>query len=103
MIDSTIEALITLAEAAKVIPRSRGRKAHLSTVYRWTKPPGCRGVILETIQAGGARCTSREALQRFFLQLSTAGPTDAAPAGRSFARRRRESAEAKRRLIEIGA
>ena len=31
---------------------------------------GVRGVILEALQVGGRRCTSVEALQRFFKALS---------------------------------
>jgi len=66
MIDSASETLISLADAAGELPRRRrGRKAHVSCLYRWSTA-GCRGVVLESIQVGATRCTSREALQRFF-------------------------------------
>src|SRR4051794_33153890 len=70
MIDSTLETLISLADAAKAVPRRRrGRKTHLSTLYRWATV-GVHGVVLETLQCGGSRVTSREALQRFYESLS---------------------------------
>jgi hypothetical protein len=77
MIDTTAEDVLTLAQAADGLPRRRaGRKTDVSTLYRWSTA-GCRGVLLETIQVGGTRCTSREALQRFFERLSRgAGATE---------------------------
>ena len=72
MIDTATETILTLTEAAKRLPRRRrGRKTHLSTLYRWTGP-GCRGVILEHIQIGATRATSVEALQRFFVSFRQA-------------------------------
>src|SRR4028118_20809 len=98
MIDSAAEHLLSLAQAADELPRRRrGRKTHVSTLFRWSTA-GCRGVVLEAIQVGGTRCTSREALQRFFERLSApravgagVGPTSLV---RSTARRRRESERA---------
>src|SRR5215218_9525349 len=75
MIDSASETIISLAQAADGLPRRRrGRKTHVSTLYRWATV-GCRGVVLETIQIGATRCTSREALQRFFEHLSATTPS----------------------------
>jgi hypothetical protein len=69
MIDT--EELLSLTEAAKLLPRRRaGKPAHVSCLYRWTQI-GCRGVRLEFVQVGATRCTSREALSRFFAALST--------------------------------
>jgi hypothetical protein len=74
MIDIKFEKLITLVEATKFVPRRRrGRKPHVSTLYRWASPRGHRGVRLETIRVGGSLCTSIEALQRFFDRLTTVG------------------------------
>lgn len=71
-IDLDCEALITLADAAKLVPTRRGgRPCNVSCVYRWTLQ-GLKGVRLEFIQAGGTRCTSREALARFFQRLTAA-------------------------------
>jgi hypothetical protein len=110
MIDSTSETLISLADAAKAVPRRRrGRKTHLSTIYRWATV-GVRGVVLETLQCGGSRVTSREALQRFYERLSgpdSAGPvgtqSDPIPTRRTAAQRQRDSAKAGRKLAELGA
>ncbi len=78
MIDPFAEQLISLTEAAALLPRRRrGRKPAVATLYRWSTS-GVRGVILETIQVGGTRCTSREALQRFFLALQTVSTSIAA-------------------------
>ena len=69
VIDFRQETLISLAEAAKYIPRGKRKRLHASTVYRWTTN-GVRGVVLESIQCGGTRYTSLEALDRFFKRLS---------------------------------
>src|SRR5262245_57815498 len=110
MIDSTTETLISLTEAAKTVPRRRrGRKPHLSTLYRWATI-GVRGIVLETLQCGGSRVTSREALQRFFERLSGPDPTgpvgshpNPIPARRTATRRQRDSTKAGRKLAEMGA
>lgn len=68
------EKLIPLSAVPR-IPRMRpgrgGKRLHLATVYRWAQH-GIRGIRLETIVAGGVRCTSILALQRFFEQLTAA-------------------------------
>ena len=66
----TTESPITLTQAAAHLPRRRrGRKAAVSTLHRWATR-GLRGVVLETLQVGGSKCTSLAALQRFFDSLS---------------------------------
>ena len=57
------------ASGRRIAPTAGGPEDHVSTLYRWATA-GCRGVVLESIQVGGTRCTSREALQRFFERLS---------------------------------
>src|SRR5689334_22581951 len=70
---------ITLAQAAGELPRRRrGRKIHISTLYRWTVS-GCRGVKLRYSQLGATRCTTREWLSEFFDQLTAASERDPAP------------------------
>ena len=98
-IDPNSETLLSLTEAAKALPSRRGgKKPHVSCLYRWTTA-GCKGVILESIQIGGTRCTSKEALARFFEQLTYAdGPrTDRTPN-----RRQRAAAAAERELEREG-
>lgn len=71
MIDLQTETVVSLSEAAALLPRRRaGKRPHVATLYRWASR-GCRGVVLETIQVGGTLCTSREAVQRFCDRLST--------------------------------
>ena len=107
------ETVLTFAQAADTLPRRRrGRKAHISTLYRWATA-GCKGVVLETIQIGGTRCTSREALQRFFERLSgqndpalthaVAGRVSPVPVLRSAVRRQKDSEQAARLLEAMGA
>jgi len=63
MLNTSHETLLPLTEAARLVRKD------LSTLYRWTRR-GFRGVVLETIQVGGTRNTTREALQRFFERLT---------------------------------
>src|SRR5262249_51854892 len=108
MIDTTTETLIPLTQAAAELPRRRrGRKTNVSTLYRWSTA-GCRGVVLETIQCGATRCTSREALARFFEGLSQ--PRTGGDPGmvqgvrrRTLAQRQRAAEAAGRQLVEMGA
>lgn len=70
MINPNEEQLLSLADAARNLPRRRrGKRPHISTVYRWTTH-GCKGVVLDSVQIGGTRCTSHEALARFFSALT---------------------------------
>jgi hypothetical protein len=100
-IDPTNETLVSLADAARLLPRRRGgRKVHTSTCYRWTVS-GCKGVLLESVQIGGTRCTSKEALARFFQRLTEANAsTRESP--RSPARRRRAAEQAEQQLEREG-
>lgn len=68
-VDVLDEQIVTLKEACKLLPRRNGRRMHVATVYRWSVA-GVRGVVLETIQVGGARCTSLEAIRRFCEELT---------------------------------
>lgn len=104
MIDTNTETLLSFAEATKGLPRRRGgRKPHVSTLYRWADA-GCRGIRLESIQIGGTRCTSAEALQRFFSALTAQAIPGAQPAGtRSTAARDRAYQQAVRELEREGA
>lgn len=87
-IDIQAETVIKLSEATSLVPRlRRGRETHVSTLHRWASR-GLRGVQLETLQVGGTRCTSREALQRFFEALSERSPTSKARTSASAAAER---------------
>jgi hypothetical protein len=72
--DIADEQLISLSEAAKLrsLPRRRGgRRPHISTLFRWASR-GIGGVRLPTLRCGGTLCTSIQAMQWFFEQLTLA-------------------------------
>lgn len=103
MIDPNTEKLLSLAAVPAILPHRRGgKRPHISCIYRWTIR-GCRGVVLESLQVGGTRCTSREALARFFERLTDPGRRDAQPNLRSQAQRDRAVLAAERELEREGA
>jgi hypothetical protein len=76
VIDPCSESLIRLADVPKLkwLPTGRrGRRLHLSTLYRWQQR-GLHGTRLETVQVGGTRCTTEAALLRFFAALQAKDP-----------------------------
>ncbi len=100
MIDIRTDEVITLREAAKMLPkRRRGRKPHVATLHRWASR-GLRGIKLETIQIGGTLCTSPKAMQEFFERL-TKGELDD-PESRPTQGRERHIAEAEDLLDDAG-
>jgi hypothetical protein len=103
MIDALTEYVVSLSDATKLLPARRGgKRPHVSCIYRWTVS-GCKGVVLESVQVGGTRCTSREALARFFQRLGNASGLQADRHNpRSPARRARDVAQADRELIQAG-
>lgn len=105
MIDFTKERMFPLSQAPRRMPRRRsGKRVHTATLYRWAAV-GCRGVILETLQLGGTKCTSREALQRFFERLSNLqSPSHGDIASRENPRQyaQRSEAETERLLDQLG-
>lgn len=66
------EEIISVTEAAKLIPTNRGGRSHASreAVVRWIRE-GKRGIHLEAFQAAGKGWwTSREAVRRFLAKLT---------------------------------
>jgi hypothetical protein len=105
MINIQLEELLTLKDAAQVLPRRRrGRKPHFGTLWRWATS-GLKGVKLETIRVGATLCTSREALQRFSESLTA---LDGQPGAqkklrtRTPAQRKRALAQAEKTLRDAG-
>ena len=79
MISVFDETIITLAQAAAILPRRRaGKKTAVQTLYRWAAK-GHRGVQLEVVKVGATTCTSKQALQRFFNQLTELDHQPVAP------------------------
>ena len=73
------EELLSLRDAARLLPaRRRGKRPHVSCLYRWTTV-GCRNVILESVNVGGTRCTSRQALARFIQRLNATSTVPGTP------------------------
>ena len=72
--DITDEQLITLSQAAKLMPsRRRGKPVHTTTVWRWYRYGVCRGgerVFLEAVELPSGVATSKEALTRFIRRLT---------------------------------
>lgn len=95
-IDTATEHLLTLAEAAKAFP---GRSVSLQTLHRY-RLHGVRGVKLETLLIGGARFTSREAIQRFIVAQNAADTSDAAAV--STKQRQRQISSARQELAAMG-
>jgi hypothetical protein len=79
MINVGNEQVFPLPELPNHVPQRNGRRLSIATAYRWSLN-GVRGVKLETVQIGGARYTSLEALQRFAAALTAA--RDGRPAER---------------------
>lgn len=102
MIDSTRETLIALADVPAELPNRRGgRRPSVSGIYRWAQH-GIRGIRLETLQCGGTKVTSIEAIQRFFERLGAATPADKPAGQRTPKQRRRAIARADAELDEAG-
>ena len=100
-IDPNTETLISLTQATKGLPRRRrGKKPHVSTLYRWSTV-GCRGVVLETLQIGGTRCTSKEALARFFRRLTANSGVEAPSLETPLRHQRRRRREVARAIAEL--
>lgn len=77
-IDTARESVLTFAEAACYVGKLKGTKRlAFQTLFRWATK-GCSRVLLETICVGGHRCTSKEALQRFFDAVTRARASAAA-------------------------
>ena len=94
MIDVTSETLITLPEAAALLP---GRPS-ITTLWRW-RTKGVRGRVLESVNIGGKVYTSEEALQRF---AEYHGGSSVASPQRSPKERERAIASAERELEQAG-
>lgn len=68
----TVDAdLLTLAEAAALLPGQNGKRPSISTLWRWCRH-GLNGVRLEYVRCGRKMLTSRQALCRFFRRLADA-------------------------------
>ena len=63
------EKLITLTEAAKLLPKVNGKRPAICTLWRWCRR-GLRGQFLQYVRVGRKICTTREAMLWFFTDLA---------------------------------
>jgi hypothetical protein len=104
MIDLAAEKLISLNEAARLIPPARkGRRCHPSTLHRWALR-GVNGIQLEHYQTPRRIFTTREAVQRFLEALTPnpAGGGEQTKTPRSPAARAQAHRKAEQRLERVG-
>ena len=95
-IDIRNEELVAIAKAPAFIPGRPGR----ATVWRWVLT-GVRGRKLETILVGGRRFTSREAIERFIENGTTASAGEPTHT-RTNRQRERAIEQAERELAAAG-
>ncbi len=103
-IDISCETPISFSQAAKLpnLPiRRGGKRPHPATIWRWALH-GVRGIKLESIMCGAVRCTSAEALQRFFDRLTAQSEGDPPPAPVLSRAKQREIERAERILDAAG-
>ena len=98
MIDTTTQRYIPIKVLAKEIPGRNGESIHWMTVGRWCRPPGLRGIVLESAIIGNQRCVTREALEKFIEQVTRAANDDR-PVQAIATRSRREKNKAVRDSI----
>lgn len=60
--------LLTLSQAAKILPCKNGRRIHPSTLWRWTR--GLRGVCLQYVRVGRLIMITEDWLHHFFTELA---------------------------------
>src|SRR5215471_3888403 len=73
-IDPFAETVVSFSQAGKHLPKVRGKKVAICTIWRWAnaglKAADGTTAVLETVKIGGTTCTSLEALRRFFDLLT---------------------------------
>jgi hypothetical protein len=108
MSDFFAAELLTLPQAAKLVPPVRGGRTRNSTLARWIvdgcrMPDGSR-LHLQAVRLGQKWCTSKTWLAEFFERLTAARmPGQPLPAPRAPAKRLAAIRRAEKRLEQIGA
>ena len=100
------ETLLTLSQAARLLPPSRqGKPVTLSCILRWVldgvRSPSGEKIRLEAIRLGPKWVTSQEAIQRF-ADRQTPTLDDRAPEVRTPTQRQRASDRAAKELERLG-
>jgi Protein of unknown function (DUF1580) len=105
MIDLANEELMSLSQAAKLLPGRTSDKVSPSTVWRWITR-GCtdkdgKVVKLEAVRVGAYFCTSRQSITRFIEAIN--GPCEGpAPVIRAPTTRKKASEQAAAKLHAAG-
>jgi hypothetical protein len=102
-ITTSLAPYLTLAEAAKRLPRNNGRRVHTSTLWRWCRK-GCHGVRLHYVRVGRSIRVTETGLNHFFTELTkqdTSVPASTAM-GKS-RRKRRRTTDAQRQAAQQDA
>jgi hypothetical protein len=93
MIETIVERPIPLRKIPAAAIPGQGTSSFIPTpLHRWCLL-GVRGIRLESVMVGGRRCTSIEALNRFFQAVTAAANGDRQPMAAG-SRARREQAGA---------
>ncbi len=95
MIDPLEEELLTMPQAAALLPKRRGgSRVSLTSLWRWSTR-GAKGVRLETVRVGSSVYTTRTALRRFIEARTAAarGAVAQAPAPSTRSKRAIEALE----------
>ena len=92
---NTIQGLLTLSQAARILPRHNGRRIHTSTLWRWCRK-GCHGVRLPYFRVGRSIMVTEEGLHRFFAELAKVDETADSSTFRLSRRRRRRQTNCQR-------
>lgn len=99
-IDVASAKLLTLAQAAKQLPRRRlGRPVSPSTLHRW-RYPGLHGVRLSCVRVGSVWYMTQDAIQEFCERLSVDAPAASTPP--SSQQERDPAEDVERQLDELG-
>ncbi len=102
-IDAESGDLLTLADAAKLLPVFNGKRTHVSTLWRWCFK-GSQGVQLEYTRLGSRILTTQAALYRFMQARTEADRQPRAePRRRTPAQRQRAVDDACDELKKRGA
>lgn len=100
IIDVNTSGNMTLAEAARMLPRLRGKRVNTSTLWRWCRK-GYSGIRLQYCRMGRTITTSEMALQKFFTELAAADSSQMAKSHQNpTIRKRRQTPEHRQKSID---
>src|ERR1700687_4820522 len=98
MVDLSVEDIISIDQAARLIPGRGGRPMNFSTIWRWimkgTRGPHGAVVRLRAPRAGPKWMTSTQAIHEFLGRLTPCLDGDPVPRSRTPTRRQQASERA---------